>query len=297
MHPERSELEALLHALREGRGPAPAADPAAGPAPDGRADRAGNDQDLTWIWSAAAADPTAPETAAILARIAGDRRAMLELGIASSLLAERGASTEAGRASAERVLARLHSRRRTVRLRWLAGGMLAAAAALLFVLPRFWRAPEFAFELREVVSVSTRAPVDGIAFRVRLQSPVAWSPAVFVVEALPSGVRVDQVHPLDSALAASPSLRSWPARELPAGAEAIVPPPPLDRLVFESGRGHVVIVTGPVPTTDAWLAEVAATLRAALPATSATGITVAQLEAATAALATRGASARWRSVP
>ncbi|MCU0865741.1 MAG: hypothetical protein MUC36_18305 [Planctomycetes bacterium] len=284
MHPERSELEALLHALREGSAPA-------------AADEAADEQDLTWVWNAAAADPAAPETAAILARIAGDRRAMLELGIASSLLAECGGATEAGRASAERVLARVHRRRRTVRLRWLAGGMLAAAAALLFVLPRFWRATEFAFELREVVSVSTRAPVDGVAFRVRLQSVLAWSPAVFLVEALPNGVRVDQVHPLDSALAASPSLRNWPARELQAGAEVIVPPPPLDRLVFESGRGHVVIVTGPVPTTDAWLAEVAATLRAALPATSATGLTAAHLQAATAALAARGASARWRQVP
>jgi hypothetical protein len=219
------------------------------------------DDDLAWVWEAAALDPASPAAKAAFARMAQDGRAMLEFGIASNVLAGRGRASAEGAASAEAVLAGL--RRRRFALHRALPILVSLAAAALLVLWLWSRPGGIDWAPCEVVRVASRGG-DAVAFRLRLSSPVAWSPVVFLCEADPTGTRIDRVHPLAPALAASPSFRTWPPAELPAASDIVLPPPPFDRLQFASGSGYVLIVHGSGVADGPGLAATEAEVRAQL---------------------------------
>ncbi len=248
------------------------------------------DDDLAWVWEAAALDPASPAAKAAHARMAQDGRAMLEFGIACNVLAGRGRASAEGAASAEAVLAGL--RRRRFSLHRAVPILVSLAAAALLVLWLWSRGDGIEWAPSEVTRVASRGG-DAVAFRLRLRSPVAWSPAVFLCEADPAGTRIDRVHPLAPALAASPSFRAWPPAELPAASDVVLPPPPFDRLQFGSGDGYVLIVRGP-PTADAaWLAAIESEVRAWFTTRALAG---PALEALVDALRRRGTTAEAQRV-
>jgi hypothetical protein len=247
------------------------------------------DEDLQWVWDAAAADPNTPEAHAAFERMASDGRAMLEFGIASALLAERGRRTAAGEASADKVLATIR-RQRVQRRRRLT--LLVTLAAALLVGAWLWSpAAGVEWEPCEVVRVASRGH-DTVALRLRLRSPEPWAPAVFLVEAAPGGVRIDRVHPLAEPLRQSPAFRAWPGLVLPGGRDVVLPPPPFDRLQLASDEGWAFVVHGPEVASDAWVAEVESELRVTLTDRLDDGVA----QRAVQRLQQRGWTAQWRRV-
>lgn len=222
------------------------------------------DEDLQWVWDAAAADPATPQAREAFERMAADGRAMLEFGIASAVLAERGQRSAAGDTSADRVLAMI--RRRRFRHLPRVTLLLTLAAAALVLIWHSTPASGVQWAPCEVARVASRGS-NALALRLRLRSPVPWAPAVFLVEADAGGVRIDRVHPLAETLRQSPAFRDWPGPVLPGGTEVVLPPPAFDRLMLAAGEGFAFVVHASEPANyDTWVAEVEAELQAALAA-------------------------------